>query len=140
MSDIDYVEKEMNKLSLYIRSANYIPEYVEKIIDGREDKETSIEAHWIDRFNEQAKIRLEPWRQDLLARALAVESIVPGEVPLRVLWTIGMLDYQKFQALNAFFDLCSVIDGQYVIPSHNCGSPGLSDSGGGKFYAAWAGA
>ncbi|WP_037248259.1 hypothetical protein, partial [Rhodopirellula baltica] len=117
--DLASTEAELQRLAVYSKGADYLPEFANKIrfVDEGDDQSQAIDDdagttdHWIDRFNELARIRLEPWRQDLLARALAAEATAPGIVTLRALWAIGLLDQTKFQAFSILLDLCSVIAG-----------------------------
>ena len=62
---------------------------------------------WYDHFEDFARKRAEPWRMDLLARALAAEQQAPGRICLRTLWTIGMLEEQQFHMFSAYLDNCA---------------------------------
>jgi hypothetical protein len=53
------------------------------------DPETVM--HWLDQFDRLVRKRNEPWREELLARALVQENHRPGSVPARVLWLIGTI-------------------------------------------------
>lgn len=65
-----------------------------------------IEGHWLDKFQELSRKQNEPWREELLARALASEAEKPGSVSPRAIWLIGNLERQLFSALSQLLDLC----------------------------------
>lgn len=70
---------------------------------------------WLDRFDELAKKHNEPWRKDLLSRALAQEAKSPGSVSPRALWIIGTIEKPLFDNFAALLDL-SVFE---MIPARN---------------------
>jgi hypothetical protein len=73
----------------------------------------------MDKFAELARMRNEPWREDLLAHALATESSSPGTVSPRALWLIGTLEEDAFNAFATLLDLCSFIGGGLMIPNYD---------------------
>jgi hypothetical protein len=76
-----------------------------------------VSEHWMDRFLELARSHNEPWRTDLLARALARETSLPGSVPIRVLWLIGTLEQRQFEAFSVLIHLCTDLDGALAVPN-----------------------
>lgn len=72
--------------------------------------------HWLDRFRDLTRVANEPWREDLLARALAAESARPGSVSIRALWLLGTLGERQFVAFSELLNLCTEVSG-LVIPS-----------------------
>ena len=87
--DIEYIEGNLRQLNLGQKALSYLPPPK----DEQSEDQTSLEItpHWMDKFNELARIRNEPWREELLARALATEASTPGVVTPRALWLIGTL-------------------------------------------------
>ena len=53
-----------------------------KVPPEQNPSEEALQAseHWIDRFRDLSRQYNEPWREDLLARALQRESYSPGSV------------------------------------------------------------
>jgi hypothetical protein len=128
LRDLDFLEAEFRRISICVRSTEHLSEFDDRKLalgyEGAQDNTNLDEdvappttEHWVDRFNEIARLRLEPWRQELVSRALAAEATDPGSVSLRALWAIGMLDYRKFQAFSVLLDLSCVISNGYVIPN-----------------------
>ena len=76
-----------------------------------------ITAHWLDKFRDLSQSHNEPWREDLLARALAAEAANPGEVPPRILWLMGTLEERVFKAFACILDLSSVANKSYILPT-----------------------
>jgi hypothetical protein len=67
------------------------------------DPETVM--HWLDQFDRLVRKRNEPWREELLARALVQENHRPGSVPARVLWLIGTIEQQTLAAFTSVLNL-----------------------------------
>lgn len=76
----------------------------------------AISEHWMDHFNRLARQRNEPWREQLLARALIGEAEIPGSISPRLLWLLGTLEAAKFEHLAALLDLAATIEGIPVVP------------------------
>jgi hypothetical protein len=81
-------------------------------------QQTEVSLHWMDKFNELARAHNEPWREDLLARALAAESAYPGTVSPRALWLLGTLEEPVFNAFATLLDLASFVADGLMIPNH----------------------
>lgn len=73
------------------------------------------DASWWDMFESLARRRNEPWRQELLARALVEYDRVPGSIGLKAIWEIGMMENDDFGCLAAFCDSALHIDGKPVV-------------------------
>lgn len=73
------------------------------------------DASWWDMFEGLARRRNEPWRQELLARALVEYDRVPGSIGLKAIWEIGMMENDDFGCLAAFCDSALHIDGKPVV-------------------------
>ena len=86
-------------------------------IVSEQNKKQPISPHWMDKFNEFASANNEPWRSDLLAKALALEAKDPSCVGPRALWFIGTIDEYIFHAYATLIDLSSFVAGHYVIPN-----------------------
>jgi hypothetical protein len=67
----------------------------------------AIPEHWMDRFLRLSRVANEPWRSDLLARALASQAS-DKDISPKLLWTIGTLDREVFEAVSYILD-CSCI-------------------------------
>lgn len=76
-----------------------------------------ISDSWLDRFYELAKLNNEPWREELLAKALAKEAGYPGSVSPRALWLLGTLEEDMFRAFSAMLDASIFINSDPMIPN-----------------------
>ncbi len=101
--DLKYTDEVCRVLSIQEKSLNYSKE--EKAVSEAEEN-TAIEDHWLDKFNELARNRNEPWREELLARALGKETESPGSVSPRALWLIGSMEKELFEAFSKLLDIC----------------------------------
>lgn len=82
-----------------------------------------ISPHWLDKFNEFARARNEPWRSDLLSTALALEAKNPGAIGVTALWLIGTIDKSIFDAYASVLDLSVNLGGRngHLIPKYGRG-------------------
>jgi hypothetical protein len=121
--DIEYVDSNVRHFNIVNRAIQCLPasqESTDKFIEheeARNSHQQSISTHWLDKFNELSRARNEEWRSELLSRALATEASRPGTVSPRALWLIGTLEEPLFIAFATILDLCSYIDGKYMIPN-----------------------
>ncbi|MCK9388648.1 MAG: DUF2806 domain-containing protein [Sulfuritalea sp.] len=117
-SDIEMIEREVRRLGVIQGSFQYLANNDPKDVTDSEGKAVEVvEPAWLDRFNEYAKLQNEVWRQDLLSRALARESLLPGSVGIRALWFIGTVDSDSFHAFAALIDISSRAP-RYCVPNH----------------------
>lgn len=77
--------------------------------EANEDAESGPSDAWFDRFQDLSRRNNEPWRRDLLARSLAIETANPGSFDLRHLWSIGTLSDNQFHGFAQFLDAASQI-------------------------------
>lgn len=112
--DLESLESSLRQLTITHKALLYLPEGNEQTQTDRPTKQ--ISPHWMDKFNELARARNEPWRKELLARALATEASNPGSVTPRALWLIGTLEEKLFNAFASLLDLSSNIGGNLMIP------------------------
>ena len=120
--DIEMAEKDLRQLGVYQKAIEHIPESQAAAAAQTQSTETLDPPDefraWLDTFNEYARKQNEPWRVDLLARALALESETPGVLGQRALWFIGTVDEKSFHAFAALLDVALNIGNGYVIPNH----------------------
>jgi hypothetical protein len=76
----------------------------------------TISEHWTDKFNQLVRAANEPWREELLARALAAEAVAPGTIVPRALWLLGTAEKSVFDALSTLIDLALLVRGSLIIP------------------------
>ena len=118
--DIEVAEKDLRQLGVYQKAIEHVPDN-----PAPSPQPTSAESldppddfkAWLDTFNDYARKQNEPWRAELLARALALESSTPGALGQRALWFIGTIDERSFHAFAALLDIAPNIGGSYVIPN-----------------------
>jgi hypothetical protein len=89
--DLEYLNGEILCLGVYQKALDYLPKYSEQP-NAPSAPERDISPSWLDRFNELARLHNEPWREDLLSRALAWEAENPGSVSPRALFQIALLE------------------------------------------------
>lgn len=116
-SDIQHITESERVLNVGLQALPYFPEQNSKDNTGnKESADSVISDCWLDRFNEFAKLSNEPWREDLLARALAKEAESPGTVSPRALWVIGTLEEDIFHAFAALLNVSINVGGTLLIP------------------------
>jgi len=118
MRDIEYLDREFRRIQTCDMGLDHLSK---QLIDGEKEENTDegqpeFSLHWMDRFNELAKANNEPWRQDLLAKALAFEASKPGSINTRALWIIGTIEEEVFHAYAALLDVSIVLGRGYIIP------------------------
>lgn len=117
--EMEHVERELRQLGVYAKALDYVPENASKSqADASLDapKEFNI---WLDAFNAFAQKQNEPWRADLLARALAIESDKPGSIDQRALWFIGTLNESTFHAVADLLNCSMKLGGWFMLPNHS---------------------
>lgn len=118
--DIEVAERDLRQLGVYQKAIEHVPENAASSPQPStaENLEPSDDFKaWLDTFNDYARKQNEPWRAELLARALALESSSPGALGQRALWFIGTIDEKSFHAFAALLDIAPNIGGSYVIPN-----------------------
>jgi hypothetical protein len=116
--DLDEIDASLRQLKIGIQALKYLPASTGQTPPPAKPL-PEVSAHWMDKFSELARAHNEPWREDLLARALAVEPSAPETVSPRVLWLLGTMEEKLFDALATILDLCSAIGDTLIIPAHN---------------------
>lgn len=119
--DIEYAERDLRQLGVYQKAINHVPESAvppPKSLATESLDPTDDFRAWLDTFNDYARKQNEPWRTELLSRALALESANPGTLGQRALWFIGTIDDKSFHAFAALLDIAPCIGDSYVIPNY----------------------
>lgn len=119
--DINMAERDLRQLGIYHKAIEHLPE--NQNTTGPASTEESLNPTpeykaWQDAFNDYARKQNEPWRAELLARALALESQTPGSIGQRALWFIGTVDDREFHAFAALLNISIKIFGSYAIPNY----------------------
>ncbi|ENM5732264.1 DUF2806 domain-containing protein [Vibrio mimicus] len=114
--------QNQEQINLAMRYKRYIRTLKKslKYININDEPEIFYEANttspsWFDMFREIATRMNEDWREDLLARCVALEDVSPGAISLRTLWNIGLLETQMFHAFALFLDSSIDLDGYPII-------------------------
>jgi hypothetical protein len=121
-ADLNEIGASLRQLRVGAQALSYLgPPRTEQAGSPTEPSEPKPEmsAHWMDKFGEFARAHNEPWREDLLSRALAAESSSPGTVSPRALWLIGTLEERAFNAFATLLDLSASIGGGLMIPNYH---------------------
>lgn len=114
--DIQEIDERVRSLKINVQALEYLPDDSQDQSDSGDDV-PEIQLSWLDRFHEFTKLNNEPWREDLLARALAREASMPGTVSPRALWIIGTLEEELFNIFAALLDISPMIGRTPVIPN-----------------------
>ena len=75
-------------------------EWVEEVAD-----EDEISDSWYDRFRQIARMKNDPWREEVMSACLAREACEPGSISLRALWNVSMLEEEEIQDLMDFVNM-----------------------------------
>ena len=100
---LEQLDEDIRHFSISAKALDYLPPPIAATGVPTEP----IAEHWMDRFLKLSRAANEPWRAELLARALAHQAS-GHEVSPKLLWTIGTLDYDVFVAVSYILD-CSCI-------------------------------
>jgi hypothetical protein len=122
--DLDEIAGSLRQLKVGTQALGYLPAPAEQPATEANASETDqpqpeLSQHWMDRFNDLARAHNEPWREELLARALAAESLDPGTVSPRALWLLGTMEEGLFHAFATILDLSSFVAAGLMIPAHD---------------------
>lgn len=117
--NIKLISKEINKLLVYSK----VPSHISFLEDNKESLENnatddSIEINetWLDRFNDLASKLNEDWRQNILAKAFALEAEKPGTIGLDTLFTIAQLDQKSFYFFDAILSISLKLYEVFFLP------------------------
>lgn len=118
---VSQVDEQIRTIKVGEKSLSYIAESTSTALlidktqsekeDSVKDEKTEfthlevIQDQWLDTFLNYARMRNEPWREDLLARLLAKELTNPGSMNHQVIWAIGNLTEQLFNRYAAVLDI-----------------------------------
>ena len=121
--DLHDTECDIRQMQIATTAIEYLPEFSPQTTEPTHDAASAetpeiepVPEHWMDRFNSYARKSNEPWRCELLSRALALQATNPDAVTLRALWTIGTLEKSKFDAFSAILDISSSNHDSIFIP------------------------
>ena len=108
----------MRQLTIYQKALDFFPEVSEKFQPSETDNPDLAEQTevWIDTFNEYARKHNEEWREDLLAKSLAIEANQPGTLNQQALWFIGTIDKEIFESFSAILNNSINIRINYILP------------------------
>jgi hypothetical protein len=70
---------------------------------------------WWDLFEDLASRRNEQWRVELFAKSIALNDEEPGNISLKSLWEMAMMETNDFGVLKIFLDSSLYIDGKPII-------------------------
>lgn len=107
-------QEQINQVYKYSRYVSTIKRSLQYITDGESidpSNDHNTPSPWYNMFQDVAMRMNEDWREDLLARCVAIEDRMPGSISLKTLWNIGMLESQTFYAFALFLDSSIDLDG-----------------------------
>jgi hypothetical protein len=119
--DMQYIDQDIRQLGIYRKAEEYLPSNTispeERDVETVEENYKQSNEVWLDVFNEYARRSNEPWRADLLSRALALEVQEPGNIGQRALWFIGTVDEAIFHSFAALLDISILLSEEgYLLP------------------------
>ncbi len=109
---VEFLEGTIRQLNIAAKALDYTEHRSDSVVNPEEANK--LTPHWIDKFNELARARNEPWRAELLSRALAQETAFPGSVNISTLWLIGSMDESLFTCFSELLDICTWDDGDGI--------------------------
>lgn len=74
-------------------------------LEGTETLDEEISDSWYDRFRQFARMKNDPWREEIMSACLARQAQQPGSVSLRALWNVAMLEEEEIRDLMDFVNL-----------------------------------
>lgn len=114
---LEFLDEQTRAVPIHLRALERIESSKPQL---RNSESSEVSDHWTDQFQRFARQRNEPWRAELLARALASEALKPGVVSTRLLWVIGTLEEEVFRCFEAFLDSCVWV-GIFPLIPHDLG-------------------
>lgn len=115
--DLDELSASSRQLNIGVKALEFLTETATHTEPDPPNKTPEIKQHWFDKFCELARAHNEPWREDLLARALAAEAKCPGTVSPQGLWLLGTMEEEMFHAFAIILDICFTLGVVYILPS-----------------------
>lgn len=110
MSTLDDVDARIRTVSILNQTLPYINAVENEKSQRENDSDADLgqpSEQWLDTFLQFARMRNEAWRQDLLARLLAIEAVTPGGMSPQVIWTIGQLSEETFHCYAYILDVAA---------------------------------
>lgn len=134
---LEFLEKRINQQIVYSKVPAHILYLESKKAQEHSDQaqlEPDISAEptltWLDRFNDLASKQNEEWRQNLLAKAFAMEADKPGTIDLSTLFNIAQLDDSTFKYFSLILDTCIKVYDIYWLKERNDHTRNLEDEDG----------
>ncbi len=113
---LEQLQHDIQLLTTINKALAMLPDVESTPHDDQEKNSSSPDQNlWWDNFESMARRRNEPWRTELLARALVEVDSDPEAISLKALWEIGMLDYNDFRMLAVFCDSALLVDGKPLV-------------------------
>jgi len=112
-AQIDLTERYIRHIRILKKSLQYIESKNSRIKEEPSTVDTSLS--WFDMFRDISMRMNESWREELLAKCVAIEDESPGSISLKTLWNIGLLETQIFHSFALFLDSSLELDGYPII-------------------------
>jgi hypothetical protein len=119
--DLVEVDRELRRLMVYQKASDHL--LIDQASESAQENKTvevpSMSESWVDRFDQFARSKNEPWRFELLANAMAKEAANPGTISTRALWFIGTVEEKTFHAFGALLNACMRVGKTDVLTSRD---------------------
>ena len=83
--------------------------------DDQDSNSAKADVTWWDTMETLARRLNDPWRTELLAKAMVEYDSDPGCIRIKALWEIGMMESDDFYLLASFCDSSLYIDGKAMM-------------------------
>lgn len=123
------------------KAFTYLPDVESRFDDNEDKKDSDQQLLWLDNFESLARRRNEPWRVELLSRAIAEIELSSRSISLKALWELGMLEEDDFNLLAIFCDSALDVDGRplmLILPEEQIKFELDSKDGAGVYNLAYA--
>lgn len=111
----EQLQGDMRLVATICKALEMLPTSLDSLDEDSPEPASSEQNLWWDQFESIARRRNEPWRTDLLARALVNIAGDPKSISLKALWEIGMLESDDFTLLSLFCDSAVYVDSKPLV-------------------------
>lgn len=112
---LNQIDANIRTIGILNQANNEVKAITSKASEPKDNADQDINSYWLDRFFDLTKLKNEPWRANLLSKALALETTNPGQIALETLWKIGTLSENSFHTLAHVLDVSVLISDVPII-------------------------
>ena len=102
---LEEFSRMMNEKRVLTRALERLADEAGEDTGESDAPEEEISDSWYDRFRQFARMKNDPWREEIMSACLEREARQPGSVSLRALWNVAMLEEEEIRDLMDFVTL-----------------------------------